>query len=73
MRKFGGEITESFKDKLLAYINNRCFKKPTRNKPWNIKYTNRGIPVGSGHIMGLGKNYAVIFSPKRRKLKGWQR
>ena len=65
---------ESFKDKLLNYINNRCYKKPRRNKPLLTKYNNEGTPVGTAsHLMGIGENYAVMYFPKRKKLKGWQK
>lgn len=68
------EKKESFKDKLLKFVNNRCTKKPFRNKPVMQKYNNDGSPVGNiQHVMGVGKNYAVMYFPKRKKLKGWMK
>jgi hypothetical protein len=68
------EKKESFGDRLLKYINNRTLRKPRRNKSINLKYKNNGAPVGDvQHITGIGKNYAVMYFPKRKKLKGWQK
>ena len=68
------EKKENFADRLLKYINNRTLRKPRRNKPTVLKYKNDETPVGDvKHIMGIGKNYAVMYFPKRKKLKGWQR
>lgn len=68
------EKEESLGDKLLKYINNRCQRKPRRNKPVHTKYRNDGNPVGTvDHVYGIGKNYAVMYYPRRKKLKGWQK
>ena len=68
------ENKETFKDRLLNYINNRCTKKPFRNKSLTLKYKNDGTPVGDvHHVQGIGKNYAVMYFPKRKKLKGWKK
>lgn len=66
-------IKESFKDRLQKYLNNRCLVKPRRNRPVNAVYTNKGVPVFQGFTSYAGSNYAVIFFPKRKKLKGWQK
>lgn len=66
-------IKESFKDRLQKYLNNRCLVKPKRNRPVNAVYTNKGVPVFQGFTSYAGSNYAVIFFPKRKKLKGWQK
>jgi hypothetical protein len=67
------EKKETFRERLQKYVNNRCTIKVHRKKDPNIKYTNEGVPVGTSRMMGLGKNYAVVFFSKRTKLKGWQK
>lgn len=64
---------ENFFDKLLKYINNRTLRKPRRNKPAVVKYNNKGIPVNMNYFGGFGRNYAVVYFPKRKKIKGWQK
>ena len=64
---------ENFFDKLLKYVNNRTLRKPRRNKPSVVKYNNKGIPVNMNYFAGIGRNYAVMYSPKRKKIKGWQK
>ena len=73
MKEFNVEVKESFKDCLQKYLNNRCLVKPRRSRPVNAVYTNKGVPAFQGFMPGTGSNYAVIFSPKRKKLKGWQK
>jgi hypothetical protein len=68
------EEEEGFGEKMTRYVNNRCLRKPRRNKPAYTKYRNDGAPVGTvNHVYGMGKNYAVAYSPRKKKLKGWQK
>lgn len=73
MKEFNVELKESFKDCLQKYLNNRCLVKPRRSRPVNAVYTNKGVPAFQGFMSGAGSNYAVVFFPKRKKLKGWQK
>ena len=73
MKEINLEVKESFKDRLQKYLNNRCLVKPRRSRPVNAVYTNKGVPAFQGFMSGVGSNYAVVFFPKRKKLKGWQK
>ena len=51
------------------YINRR-----ERRAGWLTKYNNNRKPKGSGFIqMGIAWDGAVIFRPRRKKIKGWQK
>jgi hypothetical protein len=55
-----------YEESFLAYLNNRCLRKP--RGPVYERVQGRGF-----YFMGFGRNQMAIFSPKRRKLKGWMR
>lgn len=51
----------------------RISRKQRRNDT-RTKYNNNRKPKNSGFIdMGIQRNTAVIFIPKKKKLKGWQK
>lgn len=45
-----------------------------RRNPFRTKYRNDRKPVGTGFLnMGVAWDGQVIYFPKRKKLKGWQK
>jgi len=50
------------------------FRRDVRaRKNRDVTFRSDGKPKGSGHIMGVGWDGRAVYTPKRKKLKGWQR
>jgi hypothetical protein len=39
----------------------------------NVRYRPDGKPVGTGRIIGVNWDSGAVYSPQRKKLKGWQK
>lgn len=56
------------------YKNATGLSRRERRHPFRKKYRNDRTPVGTGFLqMGVAWDGKVIYMPKRKKLKGWQR
>ena len=50
------------------------FRRDVRaRKNRDVTFRSDGKPMGSGRIMGVGWDGRAVYTPKRKKLKGWQR
>jgi hypothetical protein len=49
----------------------RRIKRARKNK--DAKYRPDGKLLGTGRIMGVNWDSGAVYSPQRKKLKGWQR